>query len=1500
MAIQTIGLEARFDTSKFVTGLNTYIDGLKQAELATRRAAKAMSGLGSNLSAAFNKGGGVSKTLVPAVRRLTTGFQRTNQVVSQTGHIFNRNLALLEATQAQIRDNIRLAELRALRESKNTSEYQKQLAFLEQLSIKSSSIQRKASLRQQGFAPQQIAGTVKAAGAAKIDPLKDFSPGVLKKLNADLTTATSKTERFRKALSGLRGSATEASQGMKGLSATTIALGVAMGQVAFAAVSRISAAIGRLASEGIETAVFFERLGLSINFFAARTVRAEDASLGFKEALSQTQEEAQALLLWVKQLAVASPFTAKQVGTVFRVSQAYGLLAEEAQVLLPLLIDLGSATGLDPQTLENAARALGQIRSRGKLTGEEIRQLGNAGIPIRDILVKQLQITQKEFDGLLESGALISDSVIPAIVDSLKDFEGAAEEVAFETIGGLLSAFEDIKDIALGEFFSAALKPIKPLLLDLVETLNDPSFRAALLLIGEDVGVVITNAVKALTTAVQGLIKAWKALSPEARRNIILFAATFVGVIALIGAFSLLLFAITALVNPVTIVAFLIADWITFTVSGFSVVAEAAQAMGRAIFAVIGGIGEFVSKATAAIFGTSATLDSELEAVGENAREFGRGTGEQFGIGLAEGGVAGVTTAVGEIAGVFTDAFRPSSPPEALPQIDEWGYGVGLIYGTSIGDGAAQAIHLARAQQADAMQRLIKSTSDGAIAAWKKEEVRFINAGKASGGALWDGWTAAYQDRIDSFVEEIPQANEPAEAAAYEAGIRVGDAYTRGFGLLFRKPGDIVNPAIEKLVNAIGGGRQLSKSGAMAFSGFLEGFLDADFGALDTASGLVENFLGSLASLGELEDVDLPRQLFATREALAKAIGEARKFGKISSDAFKRVREAAAPLGGEVNEFLTLYTNLVVETEAVTRAQEELNRVTEHYDGLLDPLKDKLSEASNERQTAQEIKQIAGLQRILNSSITTEENKRIAAAQIIEIQTRQQIRALEIQRTQEERLAKDAVDAAEEKEEAAQSELSLFEQRLNAQLEQLGLVADEAKIIERLQKQLDKTNEKEATVLERQLKFAGLQKAELADTLAAAKAKVTLEDESSTEQEKAAANLQLQTIALNRLNREQEATKLGFDPADLLPYRELAITLDDIGKGAKEAGGEIEKGVLDLSGLDEPKKLAAEFAEDLKNVGIAWEETKRKFLEGLVAINEKLPPFLKLFGDDITAENVPIIETLTKIGKAILYIGVTWKIIDFAGKIVFLIDKLKILAGLGKAGGVLWSFIGWLGAFVGISATAALGWILLAAAIAAFAAAVIFNIGGTRDYIKAFIDDLKQQIERATVFIDAGAETLRLKIRALFDPSVAIADINYDEIFAQKLAEVDARHLAEGSPFDRPEFRESFIISGTQGGQDFVKFLETGIRDNTHPLTSAAHALGFEGSESFNKGVGEGFTASMGVSQFFADAFGVPVEVLIGAEKEGEALGSSLVGGIPVGMEAALATADSDSGDCRF
>lgn len=1482
MAVQVIGLQAKFDVNQFQGGLSIYLRGLEKATQATKTAATAMSNLGMAFGTTLPQAAQSLSSITPQISKMAKSFQTVSTASKQTGQSISANQARINAMQGEMRDVIRIAQARAIQESAVTSAYQKQLALIEQQAAKESRLNRFRDLKSQGLNVNQTLGGVRGI---KIDPLKDFNAATIKALGDEFGKVEQKVSVFRRALNSLTGAGRSAESSMNRITTGAIALGVALGQTAFLAAQRLIGGFTRLASQGIELSAFFERLGLSINFFAARTAQQEDASLTFNQALAATQREAQGVLLWVKQLAVASPFTAKQVGVVFRVSQAYGLLAEEARAVLPLLLDVGAATGLDAQTLENAARALGQIRSRGKLTGEEIRQLGNAGIPIRDILVKQLQITNKEFDTLLESGALVSDLVIPAIVDSLQEFEGASEKVAFETIGGLISAFEDIKEIGIAEFFSGLLKPIAPLLKQLVETLNSPEFRAILQIVGEDLGVVFTGAINSLTSAIGGLVKAWQSLTPETRRNIILFSSVFAGVIALVGVFSLLFFAITTLINPLTITAALFAGLVVAWVNGWDSIRTAAITAANAVLDGLIALAQGITKALDFLFAPLEAFAAWAEGNESDARDAGRKTGEQYGVGLAEGGVIGVTNAVVDIANAISGELEPKSPPKALPLIGYWGEVVGGIFGSAIGDGAEKAILDSAVQQRSAMALLTKQTADGALAAYKKEEVRFTNAGKQAGGVFFDGWSIEQGTFSQKAPGVIDEANVPVEEAAYAAGLRVGDAYTRGFGLLFRKPGEIIDPAIAELVKAIGDGRQLTRAGAESFDRFLEGFKEADFGALDEAGGIVQSFVKNLVTLGDVRDIDLPRQLFKVREALASSLQEMRKFGSISQESFNRVRQTAEPLGSEIVELLDKYQLLAQETENVRISQEELNAVTEKYDNLLNPLKDQLKEVSNERQTAQEVRQIAGLQRLLNNSLITEERKRIARAQITEILTRQQIRNLEVQKDKEEGIAEATLETSKEKEDAAKSELDVYKQRLGAQIDQLGLVADEAKIIENLQKQLDKKQEKELSILDRQLKFAGLQKAELADTLAAAKARFVLEDASSSEQEKAAANLTLQTVALNRLNREGEATKLGFNAEDLKPLRELAITLDDIGKKGK-GGAELAGTGLDASLLEDPLKRLGEWENITDRVKGKWDEWLGVIRANLIWINDRLPGFLKLFPESSSPEEVPIIDSIYQIAGGVLAVGAAWKLVDFGYKLVFLLDKLKILAGLAVVGGKLWAVIQWIGAFATGMGVVAAGWITLGLVVAAFAAALVLNLGGARDVMSAFVRSFKQDVESATVFIDAAAETAQLKLRSLFDPTTSVGDISYQEIYAKKLAEVNARHLAEGNPFNAPEFRESFLISGTEGGREFLERVDGSIGENSNLVLEAAKGLGIQGAEGFQTGMNDGFSAWPGATQFLADTFGVTTESLIGVKQGGIDLGQSFGDGIPEGLKA--------------
>ena len=342
---------------------------------------------------------------------------------------------------------------------------------------------------------------------------------------------------------------------------------------------------------------FWERLDIAIAFFETRSLDASAATLTYADRIALVGKQAQATTLWIQQLAIQSPFTSKEVGNVFRVAQAYGLTADTAKQLLPLLLDLGSAAGFDADVLERVALALGQVSARGKLTGEEIRQLGNAGVPIRDILVKNLGIANEEFEDLVENGHFTADVVMPLIVKSLKEFKGASEEVTRNTLTGLVNAFKEIIEIGQVDLFRGITDSIKGTMREIVDVVQNPQFRPALVALGEALGRTFVTVLRVVRKAITELVAALTAVSPEVYKAIVLFT---VGATVALG-FSVAIWAITlavgALLSPVglLVVGFGALFAILAQDDPLQAVADFFNSLGRAIGRALTGLGNFAS-----------------------------------------------------------------------------------------------------------------------------------------------------------------------------------------------------------------------------------------------------------------------------------------------------------------------------------------------------------------------------------------------------------------------------------------------------------------------------------------------------------------------------------------------------------------------------------------------------------------------------------------------------------------------------------------------------------------------------------------------------------------------------------------------------------------------------------------------------------------------------------------------------------------------------------------
>ena len=147
---------------------------------------------------------------------------------------------------------------------------------------------------------------------------------------------------------------------------------------------------------------------------------------------------------------------AQQSGQSFtEVSQSYakfaasalqaGLSTKQVQEAFKAVSLAAGNLGLSSDQAKRALEALSQIASKGTVSMEELRQqLGDALPGILPLLAKELGLTGKELNALVESGGLLANDAIPAITRALGTLTPASGQV-----DGLVASWNRFKNIVL-------------------------------------------------------------------------------------------------------------------------------------------------------------------------------------------------------------------------------------------------------------------------------------------------------------------------------------------------------------------------------------------------------------------------------------------------------------------------------------------------------------------------------------------------------------------------------------------------------------------------------------------------------------------------------------------------------------------------------------------------------------------------------------------------------------------------------------------------------------------------------------------------------------------------------------------------------------------------------------------------------------------------------------------------------------------------------------------
>jgi tape measure domain-containing protein len=186
--------------------------------------------------------------------------------------------------------------------------------------------------------------------------------------------------------------------------------------------SRIGMWLGRGAKSFLDTAESVEKLKISL----ISLERDVDKGLATFDRLDA----------WAKDM----PINTSEAINQYRKLTAMGLKPTEEQ--MELILDTVSALGGRVETFQGIARALGQMASKGKIAGEEMRQLAEHGFPIYEVLKDKLQLTGDQLRDMNRQGV---DAVtgLNAIFSGMADMFGGTSAAMMKTWFGTTQLMED-------------------------------------------------------------------------------------------------------------------------------------------------------------------------------------------------------------------------------------------------------------------------------------------------------------------------------------------------------------------------------------------------------------------------------------------------------------------------------------------------------------------------------------------------------------------------------------------------------------------------------------------------------------------------------------------------------------------------------------------------------------------------------------------------------------------------------------------------------------------------------------------------------------------------------------------------------------------------------------------------------------------------------------------------------------------------------------------------
>ena len=190
------------------------------------------------------------------------------------------------------------------------------------------------------------------------------------------------------------------------------------------------------------TAVFGGASAAATAFALNVAASAETSEMAFTTMLGSA-EAAEKMMNDLATFAAKTPFELSGLISSTQQLLAYGYTAEDVIPMLTAVGDATSALGTGQIGIDAVTRALGQMKTKGKVSGEEMLQLTEQGISAWQYLADAIGTDTAGAMEQVSSGAITAEEGIKAITEGMeRDFGGMMENQA-KTLVGLMSNLSD-------------------------------------------------------------------------------------------------------------------------------------------------------------------------------------------------------------------------------------------------------------------------------------------------------------------------------------------------------------------------------------------------------------------------------------------------------------------------------------------------------------------------------------------------------------------------------------------------------------------------------------------------------------------------------------------------------------------------------------------------------------------------------------------------------------------------------------------------------------------------------------------------------------------------------------------------------------------------------------------------------------------------------------------------------------------------------------------------